>query len=79
MTEGLHARSSPSPSSALRLHRVEAACLPHNTASRKLLAKSGFREEGYAREYIAIDGAFQDHVLFGLIQEEWAAAKAASR
>ena len=63
----------------LKLHRVEAACLPHNTASRKLLAKSGFREEGYAREYIAIDGAFQDHVLFGLIQEEWVAAKAASR
>jgi ribosomal-protein-alanine N-acetyltransferase len=63
----------------LKLHRVEAACLPHNAASRGLLTKSGFREEGYAREYLAIDGVFQDHVLFGLLQEEWTAAKGGPR
>jgi ribosomal-protein-alanine N-acetyltransferase len=55
----------------LRLHRVEAACLPHNRASRGVLLKSGFREEGYAREYLCIDGKWQDHVLFGLLREEW--------
>ncbi|HZT50626.1 MAG TPA: GNAT family protein [Stellaceae bacterium] len=55
----------------LRLHRVEAACLPHNQASRRLLLKSGFREEGYAREYLAIDGRWQDHILFGLLASEW--------
>jgi ribosomal-protein-alanine N-acetyltransferase len=55
----------------LRLYRVEAACLPHNTASRKLLLKSGFREEGYARQYLSINGLWQDHVLFGLLREDW--------
>jgi [ribosomal protein S5]-alanine N-acetyltransferase len=56
----------------LRLHRVEAACLPHNEASRRLLLKSGFREEGYAKEYLSIDGRWQDHLLFGLLASEWA-------
>ena len=55
----------------LRLHRVEAACLPHNAASRGVLLKSGFREEGYAREYLCIDGKWQDHVLFGMVVSEW--------
>jgi ribosomal-protein-alanine N-acetyltransferase len=55
----------------LRLHRLEAACLPHNAASRGVLMKAGFREEGYAREYLCIDGKWQDHVLFGLLATEW--------
>ncbi len=54
-----------------RLHRVEAACLPHNAASRRILTKSGFREEGYARAYLCINGRWQDHVLFALLREEW--------
>ena len=58
----------------LKLHRVEAACLPHNAPSRGLLLKSGFREEGYAREYLCIDGRWQDHVLFALLREEWSGA-----
>jgi ribosomal-protein-alanine N-acetyltransferase len=57
----------------LRLHRVEAACLPHNRASRGVLTKNGFREEGYAKEYLCIDGRWQDHVLFALLHEEWLA------
>jgi ribosomal-protein-alanine N-acetyltransferase len=55
----------------LQLHRVEAACLPNNAASRHLLARCGFREEGHARKYLCIDGKWQDHVLFGLLREEW--------
>ena len=55
----------------LRLHRLEAACLPHNAPSRGVLMKAGFREEGYAREYLCIDGKWQDHVLFGLLASEW--------
>ncbi len=51
----------------------EAARLPHNDASRRLLAKSGFREEGYARAYLCIDGSWQDHVLYALLREEWGA------
>jgi [ribosomal protein S5]-alanine N-acetyltransferase len=55
----------------LRLHRVEAACLPTNAPSRGLLVKAGFREEGYARKYLCIDGIWQDHVLFAILHEEW--------
>ncbi len=53
----------------LRLHRIEAACLPNNTASRSLLRSVGFCEEGYARAYLKIDGRWQDHVLYGLVND----------
>jgi [ribosomal protein S5]-alanine N-acetyltransferase len=52
---------------ALGLHRVEAACLPENQPSRRLLIKSGFTEEGHAREYLKICGAWRDHVRFGIL------------
>ena len=49
---------------ALRLHRLEAACIPSNNASIRLLENTGFAREGYAREYLCINGLWQDHVLF---------------
>ena len=55
----------------LGLHRLEAACLPPNEASRRLLLKVGFVEEGYAEGYLRINGAWHDHVLFGMIEERW--------
>jgi len=55
----------------LRLHRVEAACLPSNVPSRALLARTGFHEEGYARNYLLIDSKWQDHVLFAILREDW--------
>jgi [ribosomal protein S5]-alanine N-acetyltransferase len=54
----------------LNLNRVEAACLPHNAASIRLLEKVGFTREGYARKYLCIDGRWQDHVLFGLVRDD---------
>ncbi len=51
----------------LGLHRIEAACIPTNTASRGVLLKAGFEQEGLARSYLRIDGAWRDHVLFGLL------------
>lgn len=54
----------------LGLHRVEAACLPQNEASRGLLLKCGFREEGLARGYLKIDGRWRDHVLFGILRDD---------
>ncbi len=51
----------------LGLHRLEAACIPDNAASRSLLAKAGFAEEGFARAYLKINGAWRDHVLFGMV------------
>ncbi|RAK56764.1 GNAT family N-acetyltransferase [Phenylobacterium deserti] len=50
----------------LGLHRLEAACIPDNLGSRRLLAKAGFTEEGYAKAYLKINGVWRDHVLFGL-------------
>ena len=51
----------------LGLHRLEAACIPENLPSRKLLIKAGFDEEGFAKAYLKINGVWRDHVLFGLI------------
>jgi ribosomal-protein-alanine N-acetyltransferase len=51
----------------LGLHRLEAACIPENGPSRSLLLKAGFAEEGYAKAYLKINGAWRDHVLFGQV------------
>ncbi len=55
----------------LRLHRVEAACLPTNVPSRALLVRTGFQQEGYARQYLCIAGQWQDHLLFAILREDW--------
>jgi [ribosomal protein S5]-alanine N-acetyltransferase len=54
----------------LRLHRIEAACLPSNEPSKRLLRRCGFTEEGYARAYLRINGAWQDHVLFAILSND---------
>jgi [ribosomal protein S5]-alanine N-acetyltransferase len=51
----------------LRLHRLEAACIPSNSASIRLLEKTQFVREGVAREYLCINGIWQDHLLYGLL------------
>lgn len=55
----------------LVLHRIQAACMPHNIASRRVLEKNGFREEGYAESYLQIDGRWADHTLYALTRERW--------
>jgi ribosomal-protein-alanine N-acetyltransferase len=55
---------------ALRLHRVEAACLPANTASIRLLEKTGFQREGFARQYLCINGIWHDHILFARLRDD---------
>jgi ribosomal-protein-alanine N-acetyltransferase len=55
----------------LDLHRAHAAFLPTNTASRRVLEKNGFVEEGFARNYLQINGRWEDHVLMGLTREAW--------
>ncbi len=54
----------------LRLHRVEAACIPGNDRSLGLLEKAGFVREGYARRYLLIDGRWQDHVLLSRMVDD---------
>jgi [ribosomal protein S5]-alanine N-acetyltransferase len=55
--------------STLRLHRLEAACIPTNSASIRLLENTGFVREGYAREYLCINGIWQDHLLYGRLRD----------
>ena len=54
----------------LGLHRLEAACLPHNLPSTRVLEKAGFKREGVARRYLKINGVWQDHDLFALLQDD---------
>lgn len=56
--------------SDLRLHRVEAACLPVNDASMRVLDHNGFTREGLARRYLKINGVWQDHVLFAKLIDD---------
>jgi ribosomal-protein-alanine N-acetyltransferase len=55
---------------SLRLHRLEAACIPTNTPSIRLLERTGFYREGYAREYLCINGVWQDHLLYARLQND---------
>ena len=48
----------------LHLHRVQAAVMPRNLASRRVLLRQGFQEIGLAPRYLAINGVFEDHILF---------------
>ena len=78
MTEALRT-AIPFAFTELKLHRIEAACLPKNEASQRLLERLGFQEEGRARGYLKIDGRWQDHVLFGLLEEDWLADEERTR
>ncbi len=55
---------------SLRLHRLEASCLPENTRSIRLLQKVGFSREGLARRYLCIAGEWRDHLLWGLLSDD---------
>jgi len=70
MTDAVRA-SLPFVFDELRLHRLEAACLPHNEPSKAVLAKVGFHEEGLARQYLRINGQWADHLLFALLRADY--------
>ena len=55
----------------LGLHRVEAAIVPRNTASRRVMDKLGLREEGLADRFLQIRGVWEDHVRYAITIEEW--------
>lgn len=56
----------------LALHRIMANYMPFNLRSARLLRKLGFVVEGYARDYLRINGQWEDHVLTSLTNERWA-------
>ena len=59
----------------LRLHRLEAATMPANTASIRVLERNGFQREGFARGLLKINGIWEDHVLFALLAEDFALSR----
>ncbi len=56
--------------SRVGLHRVEANIRPENTASRRVVEKLGFRDEGIRLRYLHIDGAYRDHLCYAITVEE---------
>ena len=45
--------------------------MPNNTGSQRVLEKTGYRKEGFAPRYLCIAGNWEDHILYGVTEEEW--------
>ena len=60
----------------LALHRLEAAIVPRNAPSRRVVEKLGLRDEGIARKFLQIQGVYEDHVRYAITSEEWAERRA---
>ena len=56
----------------LHLHRIQAAVVPRNAASRRVTEKLGLRDEGTARRYLEINGVWEDHIRYAMTSEDWA-------
>ena len=54
---------------AQKLHRIGANYRPENIRSGRLLAGLGFRIEGFAKDYLFIDGAWRDHILASIAND----------
>jgi ribosomal-protein-alanine N-acetyltransferase len=55
----------------LKLHRLMANHVPSNERSGRLLRRLGFSVEGYARDYLLLDGVWKDHVLTSLLNPDF--------
>ncbi|MGG2094395.1 GNAT family protein [Bacillus sp. S13(2024)] len=53
----------------LKLHRLEAGVMPHNTGSIKVLEKSGFHKEGIAKQNVKINGRWEDHQVLAIVND----------
>ncbi|MFC5385269.1 GNAT family N-acetyltransferase [Aquamicrobium segne] len=54
----------------LKLHRIEAACIPKNIRSIRVLEKAGFQREGLLHSYLKINGRWQDHYLYARVETD---------
>lgn len=59
----------------LGLHRVEICIVPRNQRSRRIMDKLAIREEGLAKRYLEINGAWEDHLRYAMTSEEWQAGR----
>lgn len=55
----------------VQLHRVTATYLPANPASGAVLTAIGYREEGFLRRNLHIDGRWQDHILMAQVRDDY--------
>ncbi|GIO06608.1 putative ribosomal-protein-alanine acetyltransferase [Brevibacillus reuszeri] len=53
------------------LHRVQAAVMPRNLGSIRVLEKNGFRYEGLSLRYLQIYGKWEDHNMYAITAEDW--------
>ncbi len=77
MTEAMRA-VLPFVFDELALRRLEASCLPSNEASKNVLRKVGFTQEGYAREFLCINGVWEDHLQYSLLASEYRSGRSAA-
>jgi ribosomal-protein-alanine N-acetyltransferase len=70
MREAVQAGIAEMFSPRVQLHRIQAAHLPENLRSAAVLARLGFEREGLARKYLYINGAWRDHVINALLNDE---------
>jgi len=63
----------------LGLHRLEPAVMPRNVRSNRVMEKAGFRREGLAVRYLRIAGVWEDHWLYAMTAEDFAAQKGRER
>ncbi len=54
-----------------KMHRITAAYMPRNERSARVLRKLGFEVEGFCRDYLMIDGKWEDHIIVGLVNKDW--------
>ncbi|MBJ26151.1 MAG: 30S ribosomal protein S5 alanine N-acetyltransferase [Rhodospirillaceae bacterium] len=57
--------------SELKIHRLQAFCMPNNISSKKLLENTGFRIEGKIRKYLYINSCWEDHLFYNILSEDW--------
>jgi ribosomal-protein-alanine N-acetyltransferase len=69
MTEAV--RGATSFAFTAGLHRVQAAVMPRNAPSLRVVEKAGYRREGVAERYLCIAGRWEDHILYAVTREEW--------
>ncbi len=55
---------------AVGLHRIEATIRPENHASRRVVEKLGFHDEGVRRRCLHVDGAWRDHICYAITAED---------
>jgi RimJ/RimL family protein N-acetyltransferase len=58
----------------LGLHRIYARCAANNFASFKVMERLGMRREAHFREHIFVKGAWDEELVYAILEDEWRGA-----